>query len=75
MSAGQTREAIEKLGVRIVNSDDLILYFSLSGKTISYDLSNREYAWSLVIFNGVDPPRESDIVFDPDLVKYFEKRP
>ncbi len=64
---------IEKQGIPIVYSQELEFEFSVDGVIHPYSLKNREYQWSIIMFNGVDPPREYFFVYDPDMKSYFEK--
>ncbi|MCZ6513534.1 MAG: hypothetical protein O6857_06360 [Nitrospinae bacterium] len=64
---------IEKLGIPIVDSQELEFEFSVNGVIHPWSLKNREYQWSIIMFNGVDPPREYFFVYDPNMQSYFEK--
>jgi hypothetical protein len=64
---------IEKQGIPIVYSQELEFEFSVDGVIHPYSLKNREYQWSIIMFNGVDPPREYFFVIDESMKPYFEK--
>lgn len=65
---------IKKLGIPIVYSrKELAIEFSVDGVIHPYSLKNREYQWSIIMFNGVDPPREYFFVYDENMQSYFEK--
>lgn len=64
---------IEKQGIPIVSSQELEFEFSVNGVIHPWSLKNREYQWSIIMLNGVDPPREYFFVYDPNMQSYFEK--
>ena len=67
-------EEIKKLGIPIVYSfKELEFEFSVDGVIHPYSLKNREYQWSIIMFNGVDPPREYSFIIDESMKPYFEK--
>ncbi len=66
-------KTIEEMGIPVVDSDQLAFEFSVDGVIHPFSLKNREHQWSIIIFNGVDPPRETDPVYDPEMKSYFEK--
>ena len=67
-------EEIQKLGIPIVYSfKELEFEFSIDGKIHPYSLKNRKYQWSIIMFNGVDPPREYHFIIDESMKPYFEK--
>ena len=65
------KKAIKQLGIPTVSSGKLEFEFSVNGVIHPYSLKNREYQWSVIMFNGVDPPREFFSPFDPDMPSYF----
>lgn len=67
-------EEIKKLDIPIVYSfKELEFEFSVDGVIHPYSLKNREYQWSIIMFNGVDPPREYSFIIDESMKPYFEK--
>jgi len=69
-------EEIQKLGIPIVYSfkeKELEFEFSIDGKIHPYSLKNRKYQWSIIMFNGVDPPREFSFIIDETMKPYFER--
>ena len=65
---------IKKLGIPIVYSfKELEFEFSVNGKIHPYSLKKRKYQWSIILFNGVDLPREYEFVYDLTMQPYFEK--
>ncbi len=69
----QIEESIKKLGIPVVFSKELEFEFSVNGVIHPWSLKNREYQWSIIMFNGVDPPREYFFVYDENMQTYFEK--
>ena len=66
-------QEIEKQGVPIVYSKELEFEFSVNGKLHTYSLKKRKYQWSIIMFNGVDPPREFEFIIDETMKPYFER--
>ena len=66
-------QEIEKQGVPIVYSKELEFEFSIKGKLHTYSLKKRKYQWSIIMFNGVDPPREFEFIIDETMKPYFER--
>ena len=65
---------IKNLGIPIVYSHkELEFEFSVDGVIHPYSLKNRKYQWSVIMFNGVDPPREYFFIIDESMKPYFEK--
>lgn len=64
---------IEKVGIPVVFSKELEFEFSVNGVIHPWSLKDREYQWSIIMFNGVDPPREYFFVYDENMKSYFEK--
>ena len=66
-------EELGKLGIPVVFSKELEFEFSLHGKIHPWSLKKRKFQWSIILFNGVDPPREYEFVYDETMKPYFEK--
>jgi hypothetical protein len=69
----KAEEELRKLGIPVVFSKELEFEFSLHGKTHPWSLKKRKFQWSIILFNGVDPPREYEFVYDETMKPYFEK--
>jgi len=69
----QAEEFLKGLGIEVVHSDDLVYTFTdVNHYEHRVELQERNYPWSIVLFNGVTNPRLYRFPQDAEAKAYFE---
>ena len=69
----QIEELMKKLGIKTISSDEMDFTFISNKKEYTFSLKDRDYQWSVIMFNGVDTPRLFHFPFDPDAESYYAR--
>lgn len=64
-------EFLKGLGVKVISSTDMEFAFNANGKEYKLSLFNRDYQWSVIMFNGTNAPRLYVYPYDPDAIQYY----
>lgn len=60
-------------GINTVASEDRKFVFIAEEKKYKLSIENREYPWSVIMFNGKDAPRLYEYPYDPEALSYYKK--